>query len=109
MVILHYRMTSMFPDEYLLWLVTEGASQVEACQEQGLVAHRVFQSQQDPQEFLIIDEWEGEPQELDYFYREDIEGGQYWTSLTAGPDVTRFEENSLDEAAARATFEQPKG
>ena len=107
-IIIQYKMTTMFPDEYLLWLVTEAASQVRDSQDHGLRSHRILQSQQNPQEFLIIDEWESEPRELDYFFKEEIEGGSFWTSLTAGPDITWFHEVSQDEDAARSPFRPQK-
>ena len=99
MVTIQYRLSVMFPDEYLYWLATVGEALVAPYRGNGLVSHRVLQSLANPQDLVILDEWDGEPNEMDYVFHEEIEGGLAWSMLTAGPDVTRFQERALDVQA----------
>ncbi len=102
MAILQYRLTVMFPDEYLYWLATLGSAQVEAHHGKGLVSHRVFQNKQDAHELLIVDEWDREPQAfMDYLYREELEGGMSWTQVTAGPVITRLERTTQSQSTSQ--------
>ena len=95
MSILQYRVTVSDPDAYLHYLATEAEEQVAPFRERGLRDHRAFQSQEDLHEFLIIDQWEGEPQRLYYMDIQYTQACGIRTSVVGGPSVTRLQEVCL--------------